>query len=134
MYETILVATDGSDSANRAVDRAIDLAGAFDAELHGLSVIDTRRYGDSMLTESASVVASLEDRARELLTDLESRAEVPVTTELRRGRPNVEIGACAEEIDADLIVLGNRGLGGDSQIGSTAERVVRHVNRPTITA
>ena len=134
MYDTILVATDGSDSANRAVEHALDLAGAFDAELYGVSIVDTRRYGDSMLSASESVVEDLEERADRLLADLEARADVPVATDLRRGRPDEEIGAYADEIDADLIVLGNRGLGQDSQIGSTAERVVRYVDRPTITA
>lgn len=131
MYETILVATDGSDPANRAVGHALDLAATFDADLHGISVVDTRRYGDSMLSEGA--VSGLEDRASEILTDLETRADVDVRTEVRHGRPHEEIGEYAESIDADLIVLGNRGLTGGGEIGSTAERVVRYVDRPTIT-
>ncbi|SIR76061.1 universal stress protein [Natronorubrum thiooxidans] len=134
MYDTILVATDGSDSANRAVDQALDLASTFDADLHGISVVDTRRYGDSMLSDSDSVISDLKARAEEILTDVGIRADVDVTTTVRRGRPHEEIGSYADSIDADLIVLGNRGLGGSGEIGSTAERVVRYLDRPVLTA
>ena len=133
MYETILVATDGSESADRAVDYAVDLASTFDAELCAISVVDTRRYGDSMLSGDASIVESLERRGTELLEDVQARTDVDVSTELRRGRPHEEIAGFADENDADLIVLGNRGLGSSAEIGSTAERVVRYVDRPVLT-
>ncbi len=134
MYDRILVATDGSTSAERAIDQALDLAKTFDAELYGISVIDTRRYGDSMLSDSEQVLGDLEEHADELLEDVRSRADLDVTTELREGRPHVEIAEYAMETDADLIVLGNRGMGSGEEIGSTAERVVRNVARPVLTA
>lgn len=134
MYDRILVATDGSTSAERAIDQALDLAKTFGAELYGISVIDTRRYGDSMLSDSEQVLGDLEEHADELLEDVRSRADLDVTTELREGRPHVEIAEYATEIDADLIVLGNRGMGSGEEIGSTAERVVRNVARPVLTA
>ncbi len=134
MYDTILIATDGSDSADRAADHALDLASTFDADLHALYVVDTRRYGGSMVTDADSVTADLEERGRELLDDIASRADVGVTTVLRSGRPSQLIGEYADEIDADLLVIGNRGLSSGGEIGSTAERVVRYVDRPVITA
>ena len=134
MYETILVATDGSSSANRAVDDAIDIASTFDADLHAISVVDTSRYGDSMLSGTEGVIDELRERAAEVLEDVETRADVDVTTEHRQGRPHEEIGEYTDAIDADLVVLGNRGLGAGDQIGSTAERVVRYVDRPVLTA
>ncbi|ELY44600.1 universal stress protein [Natronorubrum sulfidifaciens] len=134
MYDTILVATDGSDSANRAVEQALDLASMFDAELYGISVVDTRRYGDSMLSGSSGVIDDLSDRAEEVLAGLEAQADVGVTTTVRRGRPHEEIERYADTVDADLIVLGNRGLGASGEIGSTAERVVRYIDRPVLTA
>ncbi|WP_293029435.1 universal stress protein [Natronococcus sp.] len=134
MYETILVATDGSDPASRAVDCATDLASTFDADLHGISVVDTYRYGDSMLSGDQTVVDDLRDRAEAVLEEFEGRADREVTTELRRGRPHEEIGDYAAAIDADLVVLGNRGLGAGGEIGSSAERLVRSVDRPVLTA
>ncbi|WP_265109937.1 universal stress protein [Halosolutus halophilus] len=134
MYDTILVATDGSEPANRAVDHALDLASTFDADLHAIYVVDTRRYGDSMLANADQAVSDLEDHGRELLDDIAAQADVPVTSEIRDGRPHEQIGTYADEIDADLLVLGNRGLGAGGEIGSNAERVVRYVDRPVITA
>lgn len=134
MYETILVATDGSSAAKRAVDDAIDLASTFDAELHAISVVNTSRYGDSMLSGTEGIIDDLRERAETVLEEVKTRADGDVTTELRRGRPHEEIGEYAATIDADLIVLGNRGLGAGDQIGSTAERVVRYVDRPVLTA
>ncbi len=134
MYDTILVATDGSEPANRATEHALDLASTFDATLHAIYVVDTRRYGSSLGGGSESAVSELETRGREILEDVTLRADTDVTTELRDGRPHREIGAYADEIDADLVVIGNRGVGRSSEIGSNAERVVRYVDRPVITA
>ena len=136
MYDTILTAIDGSDAANRAVEHATDLASTFDADLHAIYVVDTKRYGRSALTDDVGVLEDLESRGETLLDDVESRSAVDVTRAVRRGRPSEEIGGYAEEIDADLVVLGNRGLGAGpgERIGSVAERVVRSVDRPVITA
>ena len=136
MYDTILVATDGSEAAERAVVQAADLAETFDAHLYAVYVVDTGRYGRDVLEESTGVLDDLEARGRGLLEDVAARCDAEVTTELRRGRPDEEIDALAAELDADLVVLGNRGLGTgpDGQIGSVAERVVRSVGRPVITA
>lgn len=136
MYDTILVSTDGSEPASRATDHALDLASTFDAELHAIYVVDTSRYGGSMVADEADVVGDLESRGRDLLADIESSADVPVTTEIRSGRPYSEIVDYADRIDTDLVVLGNRGLGAGpgGEIGSTAERVVRYLDRPVITA
>lgn len=60
------MATDGSSSAERAVDQALDLAKTFGAELYCISVIDTRRYGDSMLSDSEQVLGELEEFADEI--------------------------------------------------------------------
>ena len=138
MYDTILVPTDGSDAANRATEHAASLARTFGAELCGLYIVDTRRYGKRTLG-TEDVLEELEDRGREILADLEERADadqVQATTDIVDGRPSSEIVAYADEIDADLIVLGNRGLGGGTEgtIGSNAERVVRYGDRPVITA
>src|SRR6056297_2449605 len=114
MYDTILVPTDGSDAANRATEHAVSLARTFDADLCGLYVVDTQRYGKQTLG-TEDVLEELEERGHEVLAELEERADadqVQATTEVVDGRPSSEIMAYADEIDADLIVIGNRGLGG----------------------
>ncbi|WIV68355.1 universal stress protein [Natrialbaceae archaeon AArc-T1-2] len=134
MYDTILVPVDGSEPANRATEHAMDIASTFDADLHALYVVDTRRYGG--VSDAGGVLEDLEESGRGILEDLETRADVEMTTEIRRGRPSEEIDAYADAIGADLIVLGNRGLAGPpgGEIGSVAERVVRYAGRPVITA
>jgi len=136
MYEIILIPTDGSDSANRAVEHAVDLASTFDADLHAIYVVDSRRYGSRVVSDADVILEELADRGRRILEELRDRADSEVTIELRRGRPNEEIVAYAGEVDADLIVLGNRGLDASAgaPLGSVAERVVRTAGRPVITA
>ncbi|WP_137290677.1 universal stress protein [Natronorubrum halophilum] len=136
MYDTILVATDGSDAANRAIDHATDLASSFDADLYAIYVVDTTRYGRSVLSEAGDVLEELEGRGAEVLEDVAARTDVDLTAEIRSGRPDEEIDSYASAIEADLVVLGNRGLGSgpDEQLGSVAERVVRTAGRPVITA
>ena len=136
MYDTILVATDGSEAATRAVEHAIDLATTFDASLHAIYVVDTRRYGRAVLSDSDDLLDELETRGHDVLDDITSGADIDVSTIVRRGRPHEVIDAYAGEIDADIVILGNRGLGAgrEGQIGSVAERVVRYVDRPVMTA
>ena len=136
MYQTILAPVDGSDSSERAVDHAIDLADRFDASLHAIYVVDTTRYGSGRVGDSETVLGDLTSQGETVLERVADRAPVDVRTVLRRGEPSEEIQAYAEELDADLLVLGHRGIGdpGDGHIGSIAERVVRTVDRPVITA
>jgi len=138
MYDTILVPTDGSDAANRATEHAVSLARTFDADLYGLYVVDTQRYGKRTLG-TEDVLEELEEQGHEVLAELTERADteqVQATTDVVDGRPSSAIIAYADEIGADLIVLGNRGLGSGigGTIGSNAERVVRYGERPVITA
>jgi len=53
---------------------------------------------------------------------------------LRMGRPDAEIIALAEEIEAGLLVMGSRGLGGIRRalMGSISGSVVRHTHCPVL--
>ncbi|RLM77757.1 universal stress protein, partial [Halobellus sp. Atlit-38R] len=44
MYSEILVPTDGSRAAERAIDHALNLAETYDARIHALYVVDTSIY------------------------------------------------------------------------------------------
>ncbi|MDZ7731251.1 MAG: universal stress protein [Natrialbaceae archaeon] len=136
MYSRILVATDGSDAANRAVEHGLDLAETFSAELHAIYVVDTTRYGRSILGQDDGVLEELEERGEELLEEIEERGAIDVTTAIRRGQPHEEIDQYADEINADLILVGNRGMSAPdgTTLGSVAERVVRYSGRPVVTA
>lgn len=139
MYDTILLSIDGSESAARATEHATTLADRFDCDLHALYVVDTTRYTDLPIDdlEDEEVVDDLEEQGQRALQDVTDRPDAgTVTTSLRHGRPNEEIDDYADEIDADVVVLGHRGLGSPAEprIGSVAERVVRTATRPVLIA
>jgi nucleotide-binding universal stress UspA family protein len=135
MYDTILVAIDGSEDADRAADYAIEQADRFGATLHSLFVIDTRLHGEPGLSSVELVVDELEDEGQRLLDGIGDRAaerEVEVVTRCCHGVPHEEIVDYGDEIDADAVFLGYQGQSHSrsDHIGSVTERVVRHAGRP----
>ncbi|QSG06761.1 universal stress protein [Halapricum desulfuricans] len=135
MFETVVLATDGSESAARAVTLAFDFAERFDATIHALYVVDETEVETSPERVRADLQAALQERGEEALSEIESR-ETDVTTAVRRGDPADEICTYAEEIDADLVVTGTRGRHGEHAflLGSVAEAVVRRSPVPVLTA
>lgn len=138
MYDTILVGVDGSDGSYRAVEFAVDLAGQYGAEVHALDVVNTDRYGEPALSSAELVLDEIEDRATEVLTQVEEIAEaanVGMVTSCCHGTPHEAITDSADEIEADVIVLGYQGRtqSGD-QIGSIANRVLNSTDRPVLLA
>src|SRR5215204_6314848 len=115
----ILLATDGSEEAELAALRAVDLADATDSELHvahvGVVPIFLKSYPGTLGYERG-LYEEIEKTSRELLRKESWRVKVagpPVAgTHLRMGAVDLEIVALAEELQADLIVMGSRGLGG----------------------
>lgn len=139
MYETILVPTDGSESADRAVEHGIQLAGRSGATIHTMYVVDTSRYTEPVLSSSELVVQDLEDQGTDLVNDIAARAsEAGIETEtiVCHGRPHDEIVAHADDIDADLVVMGFQGHAHSKEenIGSVANRVVQSAGRPVLIA
>lgn len=137
MYETILVPIDGSDGGDRAVEHALELSERYDAGIHVLYVVDTSRYGEPALSSTEIVVDALEDEGTALLKDVAERADdhgIEVTLKSCHGAPYVEIIEYADEIDADLVVMGHQGRAQrpEGQIGSTANRVARLTTRPIL--
>lgn len=112
MVETILVPTDGSEHAQRAAAYAIALAEREDATVHALYVVDTDDFGEPALSSAEIVVVNEEDRGRKVLEAVAKAAEnrdVPVETCCEHGEPASTIEAHANEVGADLIVIGKRG-------------------------
>ncbi|ELY76177.1 universal stress protein [Natrinema pallidum] len=135
MFDTVVVATDGSDSVKRAVDIALDLADRFDAEVHALSVIDASEVDASPQQLRDELRTALETTADAALTTVEERADRDVTTAVREGRPAAEICDYAREVDADVVATGTRGRHGENRLllGSVAERIVRTSPVPVLT-
>jgi len=135
MFETILIATDGSDSVSRAVAVALDLADKFDATVHAMSVVDTNEVDSSPEAVRTELRDALSEQAAEALSTITESTDRSVQTAVREGRPATEICNYAREIDADVVATGTRGRHGENRflIGSVAERVVRTSPVPVLT-
>ena len=129
MYETILLATDGSSDADAALDHAIELASAGGGALHIISVVETRTAYDNAIIDPEEVRENLHRDAREAVDHAESVATdagVGCDTDILEGAPPDRILDYADEIDADVIVVGATGRSGFKRLilGGTAERLL----------
>lgn len=136
--KTILVATDGSADSELAIERAVDLANETGSALHVAYVMIISHW---MVPDTLSEAQyqRLKDGARKLLDQQVEKAEAAgagaVQKHLKVGRrADEEIMKLAEEIEADMIVVGSRGSGTISRalMGSDAESIVRHADRPVL--
>jgi nucleotide-binding universal stress UspA family protein len=134
----ILLATDGSPEAERALRMAATLSERLGAELHLVSVEpmpDPLSWPEARIMSPelrGDVRERAEDAARKLL---EGQAEKIEEMDLEisevhavAGRPDTEIVRVAEEVGAGLVVLGSRGLGPVRRavMGSVSLSVVHH--------
>jgi nucleotide-binding universal stress UspA family protein len=134
----IVIATDGSPSAQEAVDFGLELAGEQDAMatfvlvVPALDVVPVSGFGLAGATEHHATENELEplEHARERAEEAGVRAHA----RLLRGEPVDEIVAFADVIDADLIVVGSRGHGAftSALLGSVSRGILREARRPVL--
>lgn len=139
MFETVVVGTDGSASAERAVRAAADLALRFDAAVHAVYVIDEGDVEATPADVRDAFEDALETTGDEAVAAAVSTADAvgvdELTTTVRTGDPARELCAYAREVDADVIAAGTRGRHGEHSflLGSVAEAVVRDSPIPVLT-
>lgn len=132
MFNKLLVPIDGSESSDRALDKAIKLGKEFGSEIYVLSVTpevnmmrftaSTSQYDATVNQEAINITMNILDEAKERFT------EYPFPSHF-----NYVVGDAAREIlnyvkdqDINLIVMGNRGMGAFSRtiLGSVSNKVV----------
>jgi universal stress protein A len=136
---TILVATDFSPAAKRAIDEAIPLARALDARLelvHVHKVLSSPlppAMEIAQVSPSPKAVAEAESALADQVAEVRA-AGVPCEGESRFGLPWEEITKRALEITARFIVVGSHGHSPirHALLGSTAESVLRNAPCPTM--
>jgi len=135
MFETIVVATDGSGSARRAVDVALDLAERFDAATHCLYVVDDGEVTSSPERLREEMRTALLERGQAAVAAVRAATDREVRTAVETGRPASVIDEYARAVDADMVAMGTRGRHGENRflLGSVAERVVRTCPVPVLT-
>ena len=135
MFDTVVIATDGSESAERSITVALDLATQFDASVHALYVVDTGDIDGSPESVRDEMETALTEAGEEALAAIEGQSDRNVTTAVREGQPTGEICKYVREVDADVLATGTRGRHGEHSflLGSVAEAVVRRCPVPVLT-
>ena len=138
----ILLATDGSEEAALATQTAVDIADKTGSELHvvlvGLSVALVGMGPAEIADIPGPRQEELTEEAQRLLDtqlkQIEAAGGTVTQAHLRIGKADEEIIGLAEELDAGLIVMGSRGLGGIRRVlmGSVSDSVVRHAHCPVL--
>jgi nucleotide-binding universal stress UspA family protein len=136
--DSIVIATDGSPSAQEATGFGLELAAEHGAAVTfvfvtpSVDVLPTAGFG---VTAAAPHELSEADR-KPLDTALAvaDEAGVRARTRLFRGDPVDEIVAYADAVDADLIVVGSRGHGtlASALLGSVSRGILREARRPVL--
>jgi nucleotide-binding universal stress UspA family protein len=136
--KNILIATDGSASADEAVELGLELASEHDAAVfivHVVPAADVAPWSAFGMSAGAPHVETPADRGP--LDDAVARAEergISAKAELLTGAAIDEIVAFADSHDMDLIVLGSRGHGAVARalLGSVSLGVLRETRRPVL--
>ena len=137
----ILFATDGSQEAELAALKAVDLAQSTDSELHvvHVGVVPLFLLSDpGTLGYDGKLYDEIEEESGELLRKLSWQVKAAggtvAGTHLRMGEVDLEIVALAKELGADLIVMGCRGHRGIRRAieGSISDAVIRHAPCPVL--
>src|SRR5580698_1590763 len=136
MFKSIVIGTDGSDTANQAVRQAVDLAKAVGATLELVSAyepVPAQRLSEERRDAPEDLQWAISPR-EDVDATLESAAAIArdlgVTVDVfaRQGDPADAILDVAEEREADLIVVGNKGMTGAKRflLGSVPNKVSHH--------
>jgi nucleotide-binding universal stress UspA family protein len=136
----ILVATDFSEHSERALAFAVDLAEEVGARiylLHAFTVPVVGPPAGSGLTLSdlsGRIVHGAQDGLEKAIAATKNR-DVEICPLLKEGDPRIVIPTTAEDLRADLLVVGTHGRQGVARalIGSVAESVVRTAEIPVVT-
>jgi nucleotide-binding universal stress UspA family protein len=138
MFDVIVVGTDGSETAAVAVSKALEIAQVTGATVHvvhayqlvsagqlasamtaGAPTVDIEKLNEGIEAQGGGVVGHVAEQA--------GRSGVKCETHLRSEDPAHALIDVAEEVGADLVVVGNRGMSGVRRmLGSVPNKVSHH--------
>ena len=145
MYKNILIATDGSELADKAASKGLALAQAVDASVKILTVTEPlsdseiaaqMEAGHGQAVETYNTLA--EDKAKNILSAVASKAKnmdlICKTIHVPARHPAEAIIASANTNECDLIVMASHGRRGFKRLllGSVANEVITHSTVPVL--
>ena len=143
MFTHILLASDGSEHALKAARVAADIATKFGAQLTLLSVFDPPVVRSPIVspqeppidtTTLTRLAAETQDAVERRTGQVLEECGTPYLCRRETGHPVDMIVRVAKKTQADLIVMGSRGLGGLESflLGSVSDRVLHHSHCPVL--
>lgn len=130
--KTVLVGTDFSDAAQRALELACQLASRDGGKVHLLHVLEPVDELGSTDPETQEFYEKLTKQSKEKLAQAVSGATSEIETEVRIGVRCSTLLETAQELEADLIVLGSQPINPDSRRFGTSHRVAVTARRPVL--
>jgi nucleotide-binding universal stress UspA family protein len=134
MFKTIVWATDGSELADGALEHALELARVHHSRIvavHANELMLGRAAGQPVLADEPDLEAQIAKEVEELRS-----VGIEATLEIRTGTKEAArlITKAAEDVDADLIVVGTHGRGGFQAafLGSVARSLCHTASRPVL--
>jgi nucleotide-binding universal stress UspA family protein len=136
MFANILHANDGSDHAQQALVLAVRIADQNDAKLHMVCVEEIPAMPEYIedIRETTAIAGRRFHKVIQNGRMLAQRSDVSIETHLRVGHPVRAIVELAEELKADLLVIGATGHSAlyERMIGSRADRIVQLARCPVL--
>jgi nucleotide-binding universal stress UspA family protein len=138
MFGKILVAIDGSETSEKALECALDEAKVWKCALHVVYVVETGLFSSLPMDNTWEIMLSmLEKEGHTALGSAQNKAEkkgVSVTTHLKEGHAGNEIVKIADDVDADLVVIGSHGKSNVDRIllGSVSSYVVSNCGKAVL--
>jgi nucleotide-binding universal stress UspA family protein len=138
--QSVLVPIDFTETSDKALDFAIDLAEKLSAKVTAMHAYEIPVLGfpDGALVATVDVATRIQEAAKKGLdaaVGARNAKGAKLASILREGNAWEEIKAVAEELHVDLIVIGTHGRRGIARalLGSVAENVIRTVKIPVLT-
>lgn len=136
----ILIPTDFSETANLALEHAVKMARLLDSEITLLHVVSSFAFRVNLPemefdeTQEAKLAGVIESKLNKIADEISQKEGVKVSTLITSGRVREEVVRVAEEIYADIIILGTHGVSGLREffMGSNAFRIVSDASCPVL--
>ena len=154
MFKKILVPVDGSETAWRALNNALEIGKKFESEILVVNVIQpynnaallavpldhaTIKYKPKSAVNPSNNSANSElekvgDKVLELAKEMVGSYPHKVEYDMEVGHPSERIIALSKKVEADAIVLGSRGLSGIAEffLGSVSSKVSQYATVPVL--